>query len=174
MPSDAQVLAGFDFASFTGWAVWSAPSTISGVWKLAPAPGESPGMRYVRLRGYLEQLLRGYPNLKLIAYEEAHHRGKAATQYAHGYIATVQAWCVEHGIEHTSVHSATLKKWATGSGRASKEEMVKAGLERFSLPEDVTDDEVDALWVLDWTRERYGLRTVGPGAARGGNTCPET
>lgn len=152
-----RVMAGFDFASLTGWAVGGGdmPRIDYGVWDLRPKTGESPGMRYVRLVAHLAELYKSYPDLVLICYEEAHHRGAAATQYAHGYIAHVQAWCAAHGIEHTSVHSGTLKKWATGSGRASKDDMIAKGREHFNLPDDVTDDEVDALWVLDYTRGTY-------------------
>ena len=149
------VILGLDFGGTTGWAVTWAGSIVSGVWKLAPAPGESPGMRYIRLRGYLVELRRAFPELAVVAYEEAHHRGKAATQYAHGYIATLQAWCVEQKIDHTAFHSATLKKWATGKGNAKKEAMVAAGREKFGKP-DAEHDEIDALWVLDLAIERYG------------------
>jgi Holliday junction resolvasome RuvABC endonuclease subunit len=155
-----RAVAGFDFASRTGWAVVNeiegVPLRHSGVWNLVPTPGESPGMRYLRLRGYLEEMRKAYPGLHLVGYERAHHRGAAATAYALGYISHLQAWCAEHGIEHTHVHSATLKKHATGSGRANKKEMIAAGKAQFpGLAPNVTDDEVDALWVLDWLLERY-------------------
>jgi Holliday junction resolvasome RuvABC endonuclease subunit len=112
-------------------------------------------MRYLRLRGYLEELLKAYPGLQAVAYERAHHRGAAPTAYALGYISHLQAWCAEHNIEHSQVHSGTLKKHATGYGRSTKAQMIAKGKEHFpGLAEDVTDDEVDALWVLDWLLER--------------------
>jgi len=63
-------------------------------------------------------------------------------------VATVQAWCAEHGIEHAAVHSATIKKHATGKGNAGKQEMVAAMQALGFRPED--DNEADALALLDW------------------------
>ncbi len=153
------IVAGFDFAGVTGWAV-TAPdgSLVSGTWWLKPPPGESPGMRYVRLRGHLDDIMRGYPGLAVVAYEEAHHRGRAATQYAHGYIATLQSWAAVNRIDHTALHSGTVKRWATGKGNATKDAMVAAGREKFRKPF-AGEDEIDALWVLDLAMARYGGRT---------------
>lgn len=143
-----------DPGSSCGWAV--GPPVNSGVWQLAPARGESPGMRYVRLRAMLEQTLRAYPTLRLVVAEAAHHRGGAATEYAVGCLATMQAWCAEHGIDHATVHSATLKKWATGRGNAKKPELQRLGALRFK-PTTSTDDEIDALWL-----HAYGSEVIAP------------
>ena len=70
-------------------------------------------MRYIRLRGYLKETLRGFPDLGLVVYDQAHHRGGAATEYALGCAATVQTWCAERAVEHAAAHSGTVKKWAT-------------------------------------------------------------
>ena len=154
-----------DPGSSCGFAVGDpAGVLVSGVWQLTPGRGDSPGMRYVRLRGYLEDVLRAYPDLALVVYEQAHHRGGAATEYAVGCATTVQTWCAERGIDHSAVHSATVKKWATGRGNAKKAEMVRLARERFQ-PTTSTDDEIDALWMLDWARAQWvGSAPVG-GAA---------
>lgn len=128
---------------------------VSGVWQLAPARGESPGMRYVRLRAHLNKMLEAYPQLALVAYEAAHHRGAAATEYAIGCSTLIQTWCADHNLQHSSVHSATLKKWATGRGNAKKDEMLRLGRGRFT-PTTQTDDEVDALWILDYALAMWG------------------
>jgi len=90
-----------------------------------------------------------------VVYEQQHHRGRAATESALGCVATIQMWCEEWKINHTAVHSATLKLFATGSGRASKEDMLKAGHTRFQ-PTSKSHDEIDALWIHAWAQERFG------------------
>lgn len=143
-----------------GWAI-SGPkgAEASGIWQLAPARGESQGMRYIRLRGHLNAMLAAYPDLGLIVYEQAHQRGGSATEYAIGLVTHVQSWCVDHDVEYAKAHSATVKKWATGRGNADKAEMVRLGRMRFR-PVTGTDDEIDALWILDWSIELYGDRAA--------------
>ena len=138
-----------------GWAIGNSNAIHgSGTWYLQPSRGESPGMRYIRPRGNLEQIHKAYPDISLLAYEMPHHRGGASTQVGCGLVATIQTWCAEKKIEHTQVHSATIKKYATGSGRAKKDLMVRLGVKRFGK-EDADDNEIDALWILEFVRERF-------------------
>jgi len=137
-----------DFGSRCGWAISDGNDVESGVWQIAPQRGESPGMRYVRLRGCLNTLLAAYPDLAAVYYEQAHHRGGAATEYAVGCATASQAWCAEKGIDHAAVHSATIKKHATGRGNADKAAMLAAMQAKGHA---VTDDnEADALALLHW------------------------
>ncbi len=137
-----------DLGSTTGWAIAHDGTVVSGTWDIAPRRGESPGMRYIRLRGRLQALHVAYPNLALVVYEQAHHRGGAATEYAVGCVTTVQAWCASLGIEFAGVHTATIKKHATGKGNASKQDMIAAAKARGFNPG--CDNEADALALLDW------------------------
>lgn len=137
-----------DMGSRCGWAIGNADEVTSGVWDIVPRRGESPGMRYLHLRAQLQTVRAAYPDLATVFYEQAHHRGGAATEYAVGCVATVQAWCAEHGIEHAAVHSATIKKHATGKGNAPKDAVMTAMRSRGFAPAD--DNEADALALLDW------------------------
>ena len=93
----------------------------------------------------------------LVAYEAAHHRGGAATEVALGFATNVQAACALYGWEHTTVHSATLKKHVTGSGRASKDAVVAAM--RLRWGREVEDDnEADALAVLAWAVDTIAVK----------------
>jgi len=152
----ARVLA-IDPGSTCGFAVGcDALVATSGTWDLTPRRGESPGVRYLRLRARLNDVLAGYPDLKLVVYEQAHHRGGAATEYAAGVATDIQSWCAEHGIEHATLHSATVKKHATGKGNAKKPALIAAALARFGrrMPD---DNEADALWLLDAWLVREGV-----------------
>lgn len=68
--------------------------------------------------------------------------GGAATEYAHGCAATVQAWCAEVDLDHVAPRRGEVVRWATGKGVASKETMRLAACHRFSR-ENLTDDEAD-------------------------------
>lgn len=149
------IILSIDPGSSCGWAVGDRVQIFaSGVWQLAPGRGESPGMRYIRLRNYLNQIREAYPGLKLVVGEMAHQRGGAATEYAIGVTTHLQSWCTEKHIEYATAHSATVKRWATGKGNAKKPDMVAAGRARFKTTS-LDDNEIDALWILDWARATY-------------------
>lgn len=132
-----------------GWAVSDGPS---GTWNLTPARGDSPGMRYIRLRARLEEVRQAHPDLGLVAYEQAFQVGRKAVEIYDGIITHVQSFCAEHHIEHTTVFASTLKKWATGKGNASKQEMRSAWYRRAGeIWTHQGEDEIDALWILAWT-----------------------
>ena len=140
-----------DLATKTGWALRSNGHVESGVQVFDLKRGESPGMRFVRFRRWLYQMLESFEAGDVVAFEQAHHRGGAATQLCVGMSTRVLEACAELGLEHTSVHSATLKKFATGSGRASKEEMLATARARW--PEVKTHDEADARHLLQYVVE---------------------
>ena len=172
-----------DLGTRTGWAL-TGHTVTSGVQVFDVKRGESPGMRYLRFARWLDEILghglpmRMYlgagvkpqierePLVKLIVYEAPHHRGGAATEIALGFSTTVQAAAAHLGIEHASVHSATLKKFTTGSGRGEKVAMYSAAVKRGWIPtnpRDYDDNEVDAICLL-----HYALAEIVPTARRPG------
>lgn len=149
-------------AAGTGWATNCTGGIESGVQKFDLRRGESPGMRWVRFGLWIgEMLARLKP--EIVVYEQAHHRGGAATEQAYGFITRVHENCASRGIEFKSVHSLTLKHHATGNGRASKEEMILSGMKILCPGVDsfllgtrwITDDEADALCILDWALDGF-------------------
>lgn len=165
-------ILGLDFGSKTGYALIDGldPPHVDhvGTWDIRPYRGDSPGMRYLNLRARIVQVIKAFPDgISLICYEQAHHRGGAATEQAAGCVATCQAVCAEFHVEHTSVHSASLKLFATGSGRAGKSDMFSALMRRSLawpagdgpravIPLD--DNAVDAAWVALWALETVGVQ----------------
>ena len=152
-----------DLATKTGYAYWDGTRLVqSGTKEFVRERGESPGMRFLRFRAWLKEMEAVCPHLDLVVYEQAHHRGGAATEIGVGLVTHLQAWCAEHGIEHTKVHSATLKKSATGSGRASKADVIQAMQARWGVV--VSDDnEADALALLDWALKHYDVQVSHTG-----------
>lgn len=137
-----------DTATKTGWAT-NIHGRRSGVTEFALKRGESPGMRFLRCRSWLNEmwsLLGG--EIDVIVYEQAHHRGGAARAVCVGLVTEVQAFAAEHNIELMPVHTATLKKFATGSGRANKVDMIQAAKDRGWDPQD--DNEADAALLLEY------------------------
>ncbi len=151
-----------DPGSSCGWAVHDGQRVIdSGVWNLAPRRGDSLGVRYLKLRSRLTDTRDRWPELELIAVEQAHHRGGAATEYAIGILTHVQSWCAEVGVEHLVVHSARVKRVATGRGNADKAAMVEAALARWPGWAPETDDEADARWIAEAAAREVGCSLSG-------------
>ena len=142
-----------DLASKTGWAA-NGEGRRSGTMEFQLKRGESPGMRFLRCRAWLNEIKGLLGDFDVIVYEQAHHRGGYATAVCVGLVTEVLAFAAGHGIETMPVHSATLKKYATGSGRASKEDMLAEAKKRGWDPAD--DNEADAILLLE-----YGLKELG-------------
>jgi hypothetical protein len=138
-----------DLGIHTGWALMENGQLESGTQVFDIQRGESPGMRWIRFSRWLATMAlhpSGEPRVKLIAYEQTHHRGGAATHLGENFVGRIEEFCAAHGIEHAGVHTATLKKFTTGNGHAKKWEMLAAVSEKWKKVTD--EDEADAIAVL--------------------------
>lgn len=147
-----------DQATLTGWAVIGEFGTVesSGTVSLADKKrtGESRGMRYVRLRKFLEETLTQW-GIGLIVHEQTLMRGGAATEIANGLKGVILMVAADRGVDVTCVHTTELKKFATGNGKADKGEMIKAA--EAALGRSVSDDnEADAVLIGLWAFAQYG------------------
>lgn len=143
---DISILA-LDLGTKTGWCA----GTVSGVQTFDVKRGESPGMRFLRLNAWLAETHELLGGFGLIVYEQAHHRGGPATQCAVGMATHVLSFAASRKIETMPVHTATLKKFATGNGRAGKEDMIKRAQTLGYLPQD--DNEADAIMLWQYAME---------------------
>lgn len=141
-----------DFATKTGWAA----EGLSGVKVFDVRRGESPGMRFLRFRGWLKDMCLNLVKPEVIAYEQPHHRGGPATEVAYGFLTVIKLDAAEYGIELMPVHSSTLKKWATGKGNAGKGEMVFEAKRRGYNPQD--HNEADACLLYEYAMEDLGCQ----------------
>jgi len=145
-----------DLATKTGWALqYTDGSIVSGVQRFALKHGDSPGMRFVRFRDWLETLVStGCVNI--VIYEQPHLRGGPATTVLVGLETHLQSVCAEefqHGtVEHTRIQSRQLKLFATGKGNASKDSMLAAARKKWPDQDIIDDNQADALWALEWAR----------------------
>jgi len=147
-----------DLATKTGWASKYNNYFCSGVQDFSLRRGESPGMKFLRFRRWLEELT-AISSYDVIIYEQA-ISGRTANanvaQTAFGFAAIVQEICAQNAIEHTTVHASTLKKHATGKGNAKKDAMIIAAKEKWPDIQIIDDNHADALHILD-----YALKTLG-------------
>ena len=148
------VILGLDLATKTGWCFTDSGKVIaSGVQDFSKRRGESNGILFLRFRKWLFTMLDLHAPA-LIVYERAHFRG-AATEILVGLQTHAQAIAAEHGIESTPVHTGEVKKFATGSGRASKEDMIEAARTKLGRPP-VDDNEADAVLIALWAEREFG------------------
>ena len=143
-------LLALDLALHCGYACEIAGLCESGVVNFSLRKGERYGMQFARFHIWLYAWQA--KKLDLVVYEKPipFHLGQAASQLAFGFSSRVEEFCARYDIRCESVQATKLKAWATGSGRADKEAMVKAAQ---ILKRGVTDhNECDALWILDWAK----------------------
>ena len=142
-----------DCGTKTGWASFADGRIESGVQDFSLKRGESKGIRFLRFNTWLKAMAE-LTNPQVVVYELAHFRGGHATEILVGMTTRIEEFCESNNIEYSSIHSATLKKFATGSGKANKQDMMKAAALQFGRVID-SDDEADALLILAWAREEF-------------------
>jgi Holliday junction resolvasome RuvABC endonuclease subunit len=163
-----------DIATRFGYALWDSEEGLvtSGHGQL-PSDG-TPGKRFAAFHLALRRIA---PAVHLIAYEDAwHQKGHAGAVFG-GLLAMVQVHAYQVGAALIKCPVATVKKHATGDGRADKAAMMKAATARWGV-ECTTDDHGDALCVLSYALSKQGGHvakahqaappvTKGEGRARG-------
>ena len=135
-----------------GWATWDGSQVRSGSFCFQERSDDHRGVRLSRLRMWLETMCEEILKPQAIAYEmpTVQHYAGAVAQI--GAVALIDMAACDVGAELAYCYPAQLKKWATGSGRASKDDMRLACHERYGFdPGD--DHEADALLLLAWARE---------------------
>lgn len=140
----SMTILALDLATKTGWAVARNSEIIeSGVQDFALRRGESHGLMFLRARRWCLDTAKT-AGAGLIAYEQAHYRGGASTEVCVGLVTHVMGVAAELCLESMPIHTATLKKWATGSGTSKKPEMIAAArVKSGRYPAD--DNEADAI-----------------------------
>lgn len=144
-------ILGIDSATKTGWAICDGGEiTASGVKDFTKKRGESNGILYLKFRKWLREMILEH-DIDAVCYEQAHHRGGAATALCVNLAGRIEEVSEDLNKHYESVHSATLKKFATGHGKATKEAMIAAiNARRFEAGASslITDDnEADACWL---------------------------
>jgi len=138
-----------DMATKNGWA----SDTASGTEDFRKRAGDSRGMIYIRFNAWLMEMCE-IVKPDLIIYERPHARGRAATELLNGLLAHLQARCAARDIAYADCPSTTLKKFATGKGNASKDEMMAAYRKHFGEePQDAY--AADARYLNAWAITQF-------------------
>lgn len=141
-------LLALDLGTSLGWAL---SDVEAGTLHLKPGRFESAGMRFVRFRKHLQELLSS--GVTHVAYEEVRrHLGVDAAHIYGGLLAIVQEECESRRLQYFGVPVGTIKKTATGKGNASKEQMLEAARLRwpaFTGGEDEADARFVRLCAID-------------------------
>ena len=139
-----------DLGTHTEWALQHLDGTItSGTEYFKPQRFEGGGMRFLRFKRWLNELLSTSNHINAVFFEEVRrHAGVDAAHAYGGFMGHLTAWCEHHNIPYQGVPVGTIKKHATGKGNAGKDEMITSVRDRGHTP--VDDNEADALALLHW------------------------
>jgi Holliday junction resolvasome RuvABC endonuclease subunit len=117
--------------------------------------GESHGEKLDCLYEWLTSFVTMYP-VELIAFEDAGFASKhRETAAFHGELrGIILLFAERRGLATFRVNPSSLKKWATGNGRAEKRQMIQAMSTMFGLKID-DPDACDARWVLEYAKANW-------------------
>jgi Holliday junction resolvasome RuvABC endonuclease subunit len=134
-----------DLGTSSGYAIYENGEIISGVNKLRHDRRAS-GVRALDFYRWLTQMIREH-GITYVYFERVYAHSGTEAAHLYGYFMhTLAAVCEEKRIECAGIPVTTIKKFATGKGNATKEEMIAAAKSRGFNPQ--TDDEADALAIL--------------------------
>lgn len=148
-------LLALDLGTTTGWAVQSSGRIESGTVSFRPSRYDGGGMRFLRFRAWLDDLIGSTPDLSAIYIEEVRrHVGTDAAHIYGGLLAILTSWCEQRSIAYQGVPVGTIKKFIAGKGNADKHAVIQAVRAHGYSPAD--DNEADAIAILLWAIETRG------------------
>lgn len=147
---DHHAVLALDLGTTTGWALRSRDGGItSGTMTFRPSRFEGGGMRYLRFRSWLDEVIALSGGVSRLVFEEVRRHVSTDSSHAYGgFLAMLTAWCEQKSIPYEGVPVGTIKRFATGRGNADKVSMIAAMRARGFRPAD--DNEADAIALLLW------------------------
>lgn len=103
------------------------------------------------IMGNLEIYFQARGKFDLAIYERPFARGQAATRALWGQAGVVEAVATRHGLPVLDMPPSTIKKFATGHGHASKQDMMAAA-KQFGYKSD-NEHEADAVCLLKYAEK---------------------
>lgn len=158
-PVAAPAILALDLGTMTGWSLASAEGIItSGTASFKSSRYDGGGMRFLRFRSWLDEVLQYAGHIHAVHFEEVRrHMGVDASHVYGGFLATLTAWCEHRAIAYQGVPVATIKRFIAGRGNADKSAVIAAVQARGFHPAD--DNEADAIAILLWAiRTKGGVR----------------
>lgn len=140
-----------DLATKTGWARNYGPEPRSGVVKFK---GKTRGERFEELIDWLRQFNKVIYMAELTVFETPHMRGGDATRSCVGMVAMIEYFASLNGLQTDEYRPDAIKRFATGTAKASKEQMIEAARKLGYNPKD--DNESDAIHLLRLAESQGG------------------
>jgi len=152
----AKTILCLDLGSTTGWALLTTAAggfhVLSGVWDFRPGRFDGAGIRYVKFRGQLVELLKTVPVDAVFFEEVRRHVGADAARVYGALFGVVTSLCEERAIPYEGIPVGTIKRSWTGKGNASKDLMVAECNARGYQTTD--DNECDAIALAHFAHGR--------------------
>jgi Holliday junction resolvasome RuvABC endonuclease subunit len=145
-------LLALDLGTTTGWASDVEGLVTSGTVSFKTGRYEGGGMRYLKFRRFLSEIIE-LSKPDAVYFEEV--RRHLSTDSAHvygGLLATLTAECELKKVPYSGLPVGTIKKAATGNGAAKKDAMIAAAKSMFPDQQIEDDNQADALCVLHTAR----------------------
>ena len=142
-----RVVLALDIGTSTGWAITRQPGRIESG-RVMLRNGEREGERMHAFRRWLSETMTRVGDIDFVTWEDAFRQPGIATQVHHRLVGVLLEFCERNRIGYLKVPTSTIKKFATGSGRADKPAMIAAAQAAgFRIRTDA-HDEADALHLL--------------------------
>ncbi len=128
-----------DIATHTGWCT----ETAYGTWDLSIKRDESSGMRILRFKAKLREILE-LEKIEMVVFERSQGQHQSAVivqSELHGVLKLVLE---EANIPYRAYSPSEIKKFATGKGNANKADMIAAAQSKYRYP-GTSDNEADAI-----------------------------
>lgn len=147
---EIRILA-LDVATKTGWAT----DTASGVWDFKIKRDESSGMRMIRFKSKLKEILIA-ENINLVVFERTSGANQSAIIVQSELHGVLKMYLEELSIEYRAYSAKEIKLFATGKGNSGKPAMIAACIEKYNITP-IDDNQADALHILHLTKHDLGL-----------------
>lgn len=138
-----------DVATHCGWCT----ETAHGTWDFSIKKDESSGMRLIRFKSKLKEVAQ-LEQIDLVTFESAAVYSKHPNFVQAEMHGLLKVFCEENRIQYRAFTPAEIKKHATGKGNSGKPLMVAAAKEKLGYT-GADDNEADAMWIYDLTRNLY-------------------
>lgn len=149
MSKKLNILA-LDVATSTGWCT----ATASGTWSLGAKRDESKGMRLIRMKAKLREVVDA-EQIDVLVFERSQGRNQNAVIVQSELHGVVKLFCEENQLEYRAYSPKEIKLAATGKGNASKQAMIDACVSKYNHTP-IDDNEADAIHMWHLAQSDYG------------------
>lgn len=144
---------GLDLATKTGYSLLTSTGehVASGVWNFKAKSGEDERHGLLAFRTQLSQIQKDHPQITAIFFEKVDFCVAMLAYRKHCMLAAVlELFSLDSNLPLIPVAVGTLKKYATGNGRADKSEMIAAAKTAYPAIKFEDDNHADSILIAHW------------------------